>query len=641
MNKRQSEVVRAVLDDEKHTMKLLEAVYQRASKDCEQKIAELNSRTDMQNLQSIIYQKKYQQALKQQIDGILKDLQSQSSDTASDYLHKCYENGHYGMLYDMQGQGVPLVIPVRQDEVLKALNNDYSNIAKTQRGQSIYRRMGENVDHLRKSVRAEVSRGIANGSSWLDMAVKVTKGMNSPFNAAMRRAKLITRTEGHRVQNQATLDTQLRAKELGADVVKQWDATLDGNTRPWHAEADGQIREIDQKFIVGGEELSAPGIGGSARNVCNCRCVCLQRARWALTGAQTRYLGDVEGMTDKQREAIAKKLGVSEDDLPEISKSIVSINAKDYNEFKKKVKSSEALTLDDFPDFLKLKPSERKNTQLFIDYINSCEGADQRVKGLYKNLGKFASIKNTGGQTKVSHAAGHSLSYSIDSNGDVCNVKLAIPKLTGDNLNGQAGTTLHEVMHYIDLCLRKDTGEEFAHERMYSALDINLQKQFQVKDDTMGDSIKTLFSNFHTELETISTKYREKFKSESDVLRRQVLDGKIPYHEYKKRFSKLKKEVIDGLDYESRNACGGNLGNLEDIYDALSGGNGRDSGKIRYGHGGTYYASTDNRICESIANYASLSITRPDLLELLKDDKPELVKALDGLVDSMAKEVIP
>jgi hypothetical protein len=31
-----------------------------------------------------------------------------------------------------------------------------------------------------------------------------------------------------------------------------------------------------------GEKLKAPSIGGSARNVCNCRCQLLQRARWAL-----------------------------------------------------------------------------------------------------------------------------------------------------------------------------------------------------------------------------------------------------------------------------------------------------------------------------------------------------------------------
>ena len=44
-------------------------------------------------------------------------------------------------------------------------------------------------------------------------------------------------------------------------------------------------------------------------------------------------------------------------------------------------------------------------------------------------------------------------------------------------------------------------------------------------------------------------------------------------------------------------------------------------------------------INEIVANYASLSVTRPDLIELLKKDKPELVKALDEMLEEMAKKV--
>lgn len=358
LNNRMKEVQKAALSDEKHTIQLLQRIYEQAAKDTEAKIAALNARTDLQNIQSIVYQKQYQEALKKQLDGIINDLHTQSFTTVSEYLGKSYENGFYGTLYDLQGQGVPFLFPIRQDEVVKALNNDYSNIAKTQRGKDIYKRMGENTDYLKKAVRAEVSRGIANGSSWLDMASHVAKGMNSPFNRAMKRAFLITRTEGHRIQNQATVDVQKRAKDLGADIVKQWDATLDANTRPWHADADGQIREIDEEFDVGGEKMKAPGIGGSARNVCNCRCVLLQRAKWALNKNETRYLGDVSSMTDKQKEDIAKKLGVSVNDLPNISKSIVPIHATDYNEFKEKAQNVPIQKI--IGDFVNGKSTDRK-----------------------------------------------------------------------------------------------------------------------------------------------------------------------------------------------------------------------------------------------------------------------------------------
>ena len=63
MNKAQKEVQQAQLDEEKKVIRLLEVVYERAKKDCEQKIMELSARTDLENLQSIVYQKEYQQMM--------------------------------------------------------------------------------------------------------------------------------------------------------------------------------------------------------------------------------------------------------------------------------------------------------------------------------------------------------------------------------------------------------------------------------------------------------------------------------------------------------------------------------------------------------------------------------------------------
>ena len=84
---------------------------------------------------------------------------------------------------------------------------------------------------------------------------------------------------------------------------------------------------------------------------------------------------------------------------------------------------------------------------------------------------------------------------------------------------------------------------------------------------------------------------------------------------------------------------GGGIGNLQDIYDAISGGQFRDNGTVKYGHGSKYYSKSENKILETIANYGSLSVTRPDLVEELRKDKPELVAALDELIEEMGKKV--
>lgn len=74
MNKRQKNILQTQLDNEKSVIKALEDVFKKAKQECENKICELNSRTDMQNLQSIIYQKKYQEALAIQLDSMIKKL---------------------------------------------------------------------------------------------------------------------------------------------------------------------------------------------------------------------------------------------------------------------------------------------------------------------------------------------------------------------------------------------------------------------------------------------------------------------------------------------------------------------------------------------------------------------------------------
>ena len=284
MNKAQKEVQQAQLDEEKKVIRLLEVVYDRAKKDCEQKIRELSARTDLENLQSIVYQKEYQQMMVDQLEAMLYDLHEGQFTTIADYLEQSYINGYVGMFYDLQSTGIPLVIPIQQDQVVKALKTN----SKLSSG--LYKRLGEDVDYLKRSIRAELSRGISSGSSWNEMAVRIAKGMNNPFNKAINNAIRIARTEGHRIQNEAALDGQHEAKKKGADIVKQWDATLDSRTRPEHRETDGQIKELDDSFDVGGEKMQAPGVGGSARNVCGCRCCLSQRAKWNLDEDELKAL---------------------------------------------------------------------------------------------------------------------------------------------------------------------------------------------------------------------------------------------------------------------------------------------------------------------------------------------------------------
>ena len=106
----------------------------------------------------------------------------------------------------------------------------------------------------------------------------------------MNNAYRIARTEGHRIQNQSAIDAANYAKDNGADIVKQWDATLDSKTRPHHTMLDGQIRELEEPFEIAGRKAMYPSGFGIASEDIHCRCALLQRATWHLMKKNFKYL---------------------------------------------------------------------------------------------------------------------------------------------------------------------------------------------------------------------------------------------------------------------------------------------------------------------------------------------------------------
>lgn len=281
----EKETIQAQLKDEDKCLKELEKAYKQAKKDCQQKLRALNARKDMHNLQSVIHQKKYQEALLKQIDGVLNDLQTHTYKTANDFFQGSYQNGYIGSMYELQKQGIPMIIPVSPKKMVTAIQTN------SKLSQSYYLKQGltvQNIRTLKKQIALEATRGIASGKSWLTVADSLT--IQRYFTISQSDAMRIARTEGNRINQQARLDAGDEAVKNGCDLLKQWDATLDSKTRPAHQEADGQIVEWNEKFTVGGEKMDAPSVGGSASNVCNCRCQLLKRPRWSLDDEELEVL---------------------------------------------------------------------------------------------------------------------------------------------------------------------------------------------------------------------------------------------------------------------------------------------------------------------------------------------------------------
>jgi len=277
MNKVEKQVIKIQLDKEQAAINDLERQYKQALRDIEDRIRLLQSD---ELTQSRIYQIQYQKALQGQIEGILDKLQGDEYATIQQYLHDSYQDGFIGTMYSLHGQGIPLILPLDQNAAVKAVITD------SQISEGLYNHLGVNIKQLKQAIRQEVTRGIASNMPLADIARNITNRTKAPLS----RAKTIVRTEGHRIQQASANDARETAKANGCDVVKQWDGTLDSDTRPTHRRLDGQIRETDKPFEMDGKKAMYPGDFGKAEEDCNCRCVALTRAKWALDEDELKVL---------------------------------------------------------------------------------------------------------------------------------------------------------------------------------------------------------------------------------------------------------------------------------------------------------------------------------------------------------------
>ena len=568
MNKAQKEVQQAQLNDEKKVIKLLELVYEQAKKDCEQKIRELSARTDLENLQSIIYQKEYQQIMVDQIESILYDLHEGQFTTIADYLQQSYINGYVGMYYDLHLSGIPLVVPINQDQVVKAVRTD----SKLSSG--LYTKLGEDVGYLKRSIRAELSRGIASGSTWNEMALRIAKGMNSPFRKAYNNAIRIARTEGHRIQNEATLDGQHGAKKKGADIVKQWDSTLDGRTRDEHRECDGQIREIDEPFDVGGEKMQAPGVGGSAKNVCNCRCCLLQRAKWALD--------DDELKTLQERAAF---FGLDK--------------SKDFEEFKQKY-----LKLPENADTMELKEIQlgeletaygRKHSKAIRQYL---ENAPNEIKKVWDDcVADFHCLEPK--------YRGDKAFYSPGFDG----VKLNISKAAkGSDYQTPYQVVFHEYGHHADYILNRKYGDKNAF----------------IVGKTTAFNQKRAFSETYKNGIFGKTLKKEANKAVEDWAKNQISVEAIEENVVitEDTYKDFCKHIKDNLTLMQRS-------DISDMFEPIM----PESCDYPFGigHGSSYWKNRDNGK-EGFAEMYSAMVNNPESLEQIKRFFPESFKIFQEML---------
>lgn len=477
-------------------------------------------------------------------------------------------------------------------------------------------RLWQDKERLGRNLRVGLTQSMILGEGIPQITDRISKGIDT----ARYNAERVARTETKRVTYCAHDDVY---KDTGVEELRYRCANGGDSRTCQYCRAD------NGKVFKRGEEPTLP------RHP-NCRCVYIPVVSDTFEDNELNELtGSVRGAEnyEKWREAEAKK--------QEEVKPVEKVNTKTVEKELKEnpIPVPEQIKLTDYPQVFYATKPEAKNTQALLDYMNSKTSVDPNVVALYTKMDKLCDglsdevvLKVTHGEHRVKRSWNRNFEYVFD---------VGIPKIN-PNYIGTYDTNLHEEMHFLDMLITVKDNKDKLPSKMFSQSYKPLVEAFDKATPVIGDKAKKLFEDFAKECDIIYKKQQETFDIQHEKLKEQYRSGVIDWKKYNSLFKKLQKEVNEEADNKRRALFGGGVSGLQDIYDAVSKGTFRDTGQVTYGHGSAYYTDrrrTNPNCSESLANYASLCVGHPELIDILAEDYPEIVTALRGCVEAMLKEV--
>lgn len=477
-------------------------------------------------------------------------------------------------------------------------------------------RLWQDKERLGRNLRVGLTQSMILGEGIPQITDRINKGIDT----ARYNAERVARTETKRVTYCAHDDVY---KDTGVEELRYRCANGGDSRTCQYCRAD------NGKVFKRGEEPTLP------RHP-NCRCVYIPVVSDTFEDNELNELtGSVRGAEnyEKWREAEAKK--------QEEVKPVEKVNTKTVEKELKENPTPvpEQIKLTDYPQVFYATKPEAKNTQALLDYMNSKTSVDPNVVALYTKMDKLCDglsdevvLKVTHGEHRVKRSWNRNFEYVFD---------VGIPKIN-PNYIGTYDTNLHEEMHFLDMLITVKDNKDKLPSKMFSQSYKPLVEAFDKATPVIGDKAKKLFEDFAKECDIIYKKQQETFNTQHEKIKEQYRSGAIDWKKYNSLFKKLQKEVNEEADNKRRALFGGGVSGLQDIYDAVSKGTFRDTGQVTYGHGSAYYTDrrrTNPNCSESLANYASLCVGHPELIDILVEDYPEIVTALRGCVEAMLKEV--
>lgn len=278
------------------------------------------------------------------------------------------------------------------------------------------------------------------------------------------------------------------------------------------------------------------------------------------------------------------------------------------------------------PVFFKNKINTESTTEL-INYINSQPNASGKIKELFNHMKDAEMLNNGYANLTIRNSSGKHFLHS-----HYRDLELVINRLEKNDphIIGKAGTNIHEIGHLFDtLGANTSVYDHASYKRMrqaienarkYSAGEIpqEINKIFEKKKDRCKILTSKIYAEGNEKIRALNAKYKA---------------GGLTYKDYSKEYNAIKRWIDTTRNLALDDEYNG-VDSLMDIYDALSGGKYFNKNIVDCGHGVSYYhGNLEKQAAEIWANYTRLSITNPELVELLGRYEPELLAALDENAD--------
>ena len=186
---------------------------------------------------------------------------------------------------------------------------------------------GEDIRWNKQQIQSVATQAILQGESIPQISKRLAETVgDSNYKAAVRNARTMTTS----AENGGRQDAYKRAENMGIKMRRTWVATLDGRTRHAHRLLDGQTVDIDQPFVVDGEEIMFPGDPKAKPYLTwNCRCTTIsqiegfERDVTDLSLRHTKHLGDMTYEEWKNAKAKSNPILLPEEKAKKIKQSYI------------------------------------------------------------------------------------------------------------------------------------------------------------------------------------------------------------------------------------------------------------------------------------------------------------------------------